>query len=791
MPDLVSLLSDPNYTNANPATKQAIFDKFSQQDQNYAGANPATQSAIRSKWGVGTMDDLKAASLKTGFRNVDVASNMMGQDLTQRPTFNPIAERERLQANATAAEGLAERQAHPVGAQAWQHIRPMAERDLPVLGATVGGVIGGTVGSPVAAPVAAGLGYGLAKSGIRAIDSSLGTPSPLMSEQMVDRIPATYGSEVLSALGDVSTGAGFEMGGQLLGKGMARAAGKTVDFVRRLKGDFEELGPTAIRAGKILREAAGAGGYEIDDTLQALGSVDQAKRVLAKYNTDPTSVSSKEVAAALKYIGQNENATTRQLLAGQNSPTLQAVLRGSETSTPGAIETTLANRARQEAGTIRSLEEVAGSTNPTEAMAAEKLTRTNLNAQTGPIREAALNRANMGEQVAISEARLAEQQAQQLQNEATARLHGELSAQTAGSPTAQPISQNLAASSANLTNEAGVLQAQARNNSQIAESLRRQGISPLTPEAVTQQIMAKIDPLEHPELAASTQLKSALEGMVNEIGQYIKPSGVIDAKAIYALRQNGIDNFLNGLQLDPTAKQKLHAKILAEVKPIFDDAIKTAGGGEMWEKYLTTHAAGEKAISQQGLTAELLNMFKSRGAGGEKNKMGEFMDIVQGKKPDLVRESLGREFDIKQGLPDKTVKRLDEAARLHLQNLKIEGDATEGQQAATQLLSENLHRIWRFPGMLSRTVMLSNEGLAYIEQKLGKDVMAQLVRAAQDPTHARNLMEALPSVDRIRVLSILDNPHTWKNMLAPESFAARIPGAMVEKKTQSKFNEVF
>jgi hypothetical protein len=52
MADLSSILNDPNYVNANEATKAAIFDKFSAQDKNFTGANPETQQAIRIKFGI-------------------------------------------------------------------------------------------------------------------------------------------------------------------------------------------------------------------------------------------------------------------------------------------------------------------------------------------------------------------------------------------------------------------------------------------------------------------------------------------------------------------------------------------------------------------------------------------------------------------------------------------------------------------------------------------------------------------------------------------------------------------
>lgn len=49
---LAEIAKDPNYVNANAATKKAIFDKYSANDPNYVNANAATQQAIRAKFGV-------------------------------------------------------------------------------------------------------------------------------------------------------------------------------------------------------------------------------------------------------------------------------------------------------------------------------------------------------------------------------------------------------------------------------------------------------------------------------------------------------------------------------------------------------------------------------------------------------------------------------------------------------------------------------------------------------------------------------------------------------------------
>lgn len=52
MADIKAILADPNYVNANPATKRAIFDKRVAANPAYSQANPATQAAIRKKFGV-------------------------------------------------------------------------------------------------------------------------------------------------------------------------------------------------------------------------------------------------------------------------------------------------------------------------------------------------------------------------------------------------------------------------------------------------------------------------------------------------------------------------------------------------------------------------------------------------------------------------------------------------------------------------------------------------------------------------------------------------------------------
>ena len=115
MANLASILTDPNYVNANEATKRAIFDKFSAQDPNFTKANPATQDAIREWFGVATA---KAAPLPQ----------------SMQPSV--------AQVSPDAIPGT--RQDLTTGQRVYQAVRPYAAPLVEAAGAIGGGLLGGT-----------------------------------------------------------------------------------------------------------------------------------------------------------------------------------------------------------------------------------------------------------------------------------------------------------------------------------------------------------------------------------------------------------------------------------------------------------------------------------------------------------------------------------------------------------------------------------------------------------------------------------------------------------------------
>jgi len=195
---LAEVLKDPNYVNANAATKAAIFDKFSAKDPNYTNANDATKLAIRTKFGV-------AAPAPAPMEAEPAADSIPKRNLAQQIGY------------------------------------PVLEAGLSTIGGIVGGVpatIFGPAGTVAGAATGAGLGYAGAKEIEKLIDTSMG-----------QRKAQPLASEALDAAKNTLVGAIFEVGGRALIPPAAKAAGWVWDAV---SGRLAQ-----IKAGKIVQELAG------------------------------------------------------------------------------------------------------------------------------------------------------------------------------------------------------------------------------------------------------------------------------------------------------------------------------------------------------------------------------------------------------------------------------------------------------------------------------------------------------------------------------------------------------
>lgn len=619
----------------------------------------------------------------------------------------------------------------------YQAVRPYVAPLVEAGGAIGGGVLGagagtlgaGPVGTAVGGIAGAGLGYGMGKELMQLADVSLGGQAP--------RVGA---AQVTEPLRNIAEGATMEVGGQLAGKALGYAAGKVADL-RQLP---------LQKATGIAQKALGA---DLPEVLNALRTA------------PPT-------------------ASVAQLTAKIQNPAWQSLIKDALEKDPQFVRKAQLLSERE---SRNALAQLAGGTTAADIRAATETGKQALTSLTTPMRETALSRANLGKAVADYEA-----QAGKLTGEAAAKVAdvrrlvnaGNLAEASArldlikqGIPVAATkytykgelgkMADAWATGAANASLDLGQ---GARFAQGAADSLRSVGIKPLEGTTLAQSIA---NVANKPEFAGNDLIAGAAKNVAEDIAKWTSSGGVVDAKALDAIRKNSVNAAIQQLRpgADATTQRNLAAGVLSKIKPVIDDAIESAGG-EGYKQYLSNYAKGMTKLNEQKLTGEAARLWKT--------DKDAFVRLVQNESPDVVEKFLGPgNYNIATELADNAMSVLQKQAEKRLTELSVKEQVSEGGAALTQLLKQETSR-FRFPSFLSFWASAGNKTLSELEQRLGTKTMSQLTDAMKTPQGAANLLETLSGNERNRIIQLLSNPQQWKpgaattgaaaiNMLAPAS----------------------
>jgi hypothetical protein len=608
--------------------------------------------------------------------------------------------------------------------KAYKAVRPFAAPLVEAGGAIVGGLAGTPLG-PLGTVGGAGLGYGIAKEALELGDIYLGGKAPRQGA-----------AQVVEPVRNVIEGSTMEMGGQALAKGLGYVGGKVADF-RQV--------PTQ-KAAALAQKALG------DDLPTVLNML---------RNAPP-------------------NASVAELTAKIENPTWQALIKNALEKDPQFVRKAQLLGERESRNALAKL---AGGTTATDVRAAGETAKNMLNTVTGPMRETALTRANLGKAVAEYEA-----QAGKLSAEAAAKVQEvrrliELGDNAAAAARLETIKAGLPASSAmapaksqagfsdkwaatytypgKLAQMSDEWASQAANASldlgqgaqfaqSAANSLRSVGIKPLEGGKLAESISTLAN---KPEFAGNDVLAGAVKNVANDIAKWTNQGGVIDAKALEAIRKNSVNAAIAQLRpgVDATAQRNLAAGVMSKMKPLIDDAIEGAGGAG-WRDYLTKHSEGMRKIAETKLSGEALRLWKS--------DKDAFVRLVQNESPEVVEKFLGPgNYNIATELADSTMAVLQKQAEKRLTELSVKEQVTEGGAALAQLLKQETSR-FRFPSFLNFWASAGNKTLSELEQRLGNKTMEQLTKAMKTPEGAADLLKTLPAAERNQVLQILSDPST-------------------------------
>lgn len=625
------------------------------------------------------------------------------------------------------SEGMptAPRQELTAGQRMYQSIRPYVAPTIEALGSAGGALLGAPLGPPGVVG-GAGLGYGIAKEALELGDVYLGGKEPRQGSAIA-----------LEPAKNVLEGGTYEAGGRVIAPLLGKGLGKVVDL--------KNLAET--KAAKVGREALGK---DLDQTLEILR------------NAPP-------------------NASVAEITAKIQNPTWQAFVRDALEKSPSGVQylNKFATMSHDEG--VNALAKLAGGATATDVRATTDLMKQTLRDITSPARQAALNRANLGQQVAQYEAeagKLSAEAAAKVQEvrrlidlgdhaAAAARLQEIKAGVPAGARFApakvQPGYSNTWAATftypgklAQMSDEWASKAAEAsldlgqgaRFAQSAADSLRAAGIKPLKGDEIVGQIRGV---LNNPEFAGNDLLSGAAKNVANDIAQWTKNGGIIDARALDAIRKNSINAAVQQLRpgVDATTQRNLAAKVTSELKPTLINAIEAAGG-KGYREYLDEFSKGMQKIAETKLTGEAARLWKT--------DKDAFVRLVQNEAPDVVEKFLGPgNYNIATELSENTVSTLQSLATKRVNELAASKQASEGQKALAVLLNENTSKL-RIPSILSFWATATNKTLSEIEKSIGSKSMKILADAMQSPQGAKNLLEKLPAKDRNGVLLILTNP---------------------------------
>ena len=307
MAGLQDILSDPNYVNANAATKAAIFDKFAPLDSNFTKANPETQNAIRTKFGVSVTAEPEVRINAEGTVIQPDVPLVGGQMREQQDARQNVGAE--LPAFAKTSPRLYE-----AAVKARQMLGPTVEA-----GGAIGGGLIGTAGGPPGIVGGAGLGYGIAKEILTAADVALGLRQQRQGAQQYEE-----------PIRNVLEGATYEAGGQA--------------------------------AGPIIQNALSATGRGITNVLGKIQDVRQLPKQLAADIARKTFETPANLEAGRNALQQavasGQTVTPAQALAQGKviSPTTQAMLEDVTTRiAPMAKETKAAGQLAGRQSTIKAI----------------------------------------------------------------------------------------------------------------------------------------------------------------------------------------------------------------------------------------------------------------------------------------------------------------------------------------------------------------------------------------------------------------------------------------------------
>ena len=582
-------------------------------------------------------------------------------------------------------------------------------------------------------------------------------------------MPATT-SRATRALVSGAGGAGAAGGGALIVEPETAPEAAAVGFVLP-----QVLPPVA----KVLAKGGGA----VVDALSGRTPDIRANELIR-------TAANNEVNALRQAMSANPDMPASRAAADLNLPVLQALLARAEQRDPQQVVN--AFRQRESQDIVNQLTRIAGGPTAETARAARESAKESLTGLTGPMREKAFVAAReTGE--AVPKLQTIATEARADVKEAVDRVRrfipaidraeewakswvasGGARAASAGLAPRPPVrttfpgelmgvAERRAGEAAEESLRAG---SRARAAENVLESMRARGIEPIEANKITGRLNGL---LRNPEIATNREAATAIPRVVDMVNDWTNQFGIVTPEALYAIRKNAVAGVIRELNpnMDAKSQERFAARVLTQIKPLFDEAIEKAGG-KGFRDYLRSVESGMSSIKGMELADQVRKLY----ATGTPEAKQQIIDLVRGESPEIIEELFGSgRYQISKEMAKDMPFLTKLADTLDLDRKAVQ-QAAAGRAALTEAEKKGSARV-RFP-FFTRASTAVNEVVAGLEQRMKAETLDVLIRAAQSGREFNRVLNQIPARERNVFLKQFKNAESWNKFAGQVAQAAQV-----------------
>lgn len=459
----------------------------------------------------------------------------------------------------------------------------------------------------------------------------------------------------------------------------------------------------------------------------------------------------------------------RELVSGSRPTAAEAV-----SNIPSAVELAAAQRklasqagtvgkfaeraAEGQAARVRSLQGIAGTEAERAALVAER------GAVTGPMREAALEQANLAGPVFTKlEKEIADKFNSLAAAEQTAGMTGlAATTQRAAAQTGRPgwlsagdIAAEAAGRAQAYKSLAGTLRGEAQLKQFQLNSLEQNGFFPLRATDVTDELDRAI------RGTVSDQSKSVLQAVRDKIVSKADENGLLNSRDLYEnvrkLSNQDIAKLLGlGEQYASGGLPQQAAAALGNVKKYIDAALNKSSDG-LWSKYLTSYTDYSNRLNRMEIGDYLVNKLQTP---LDKEMAGVFASAVENAAGTIKKSTGAPRFE---KLSDVLTPREVGVVNSVVADLRRASKADELARKLSTVDTELPNIAKEIPSLLNRTLTIARAALDHLQKGNAADFNKQMAELMMNPGALAQFMTTAIPKGRVNeltssMLKLMDAP---------------------------------